>query len=273
MVSRLFSHTGVAAMAALLVTANPAAQTTVVAAPRDLLTIEVFSQPALSGKFLVDPDGTFLFPHIGRVKAAGLTPREIAAELTKELAAKVLRSPQVTVELQSAATKKVLVLGEVNRPAVYPFGGELRLLEALLQAGSINAAAGDQVLIIHAENQEPVGAAGADPAKQKDAVQIDLQALMGGSMKENVLLQDGDTIIVKAALFVFITGYVRAPGQYRVPRGATVEQALALAGSVTEQGSNRRIEITRAGEKEPIKVKLSDLVKPGDTIRVLRRIV
>ena len=50
-------------------------------------------------------------------------------------------------------------------------------------------------------------------------------------------------------------------------------QALSLAGGVTENGAMNRIKIVRIvdGEKKELKVKLTDLVKPGDTIIVPER--
>src|ERR1700692_2913578 len=54
----------------------------VVGAP-DTLTITVWNQPNLSGKFSVEVDGTFIYPLIGRVKAGGLTLRAIETELNR----------------------------------------------------------------------------------------------------------------------------------------------------------------------------------------------
>ena len=50
-------------------------------------------------------------------------------------------------------------------------------------------------------------------------------------------------------------------------------QALSLAGGVTPNGAMNRIKIIRIvdGEKKEIKVKLTDLVQPGDTIIVPER--
>ena len=44
--------------------------------PQDVLTIQVFDQADLGGKYAVETDGTFSFPLIGRITAAGLTLRE-----------------------------------------------------------------------------------------------------------------------------------------------------------------------------------------------------
>ncbi len=50
-------------------------------------------------------------------------------------------------------------------------------------------------------------------------------------------------------------------------------QALSLAGGVTDRGSTGKIKIVRTveGKKKEIKVKLTDMVEPGDTIIVAER--
>jgi protein involved in polysaccharide export with SLBB domain len=52
-----------------------------------------------------------------------------------------------------------------------------------------------------------------------------------------------------------------------------VLQALSLAGGLVDRGSTARIRIVRivGGEKREIRVKLSDVVQPGDTIIVPER--
>src|SRR5947207_5587536 len=65
--------------------------------PQDVLTIQVFDQADLGGKYAVETDGTFSFPLIGRITAAGLTLRKFETELKKRLADGYFRNPQVTV--------------------------------------------------------------------------------------------------------------------------------------------------------------------------------
>jgi hypothetical protein len=50
-------------------------------------------------------------------------------------------------------------------------------------------------------------------------------------------------------------------------------QALSRAGGVTDRGALSRVRIVRVvgGEKKEIKVKLSDVVRPGDTLVVPER--
>jgi polysaccharide export outer membrane protein len=83
-------------------------------------------------------------------------------------------------------------------------------------------------------------------------------------------------VVVPKADPLFVTGFVRAQGQYPARRGMTVQQALALAGGLSERGSSRGIKIQRVvdGKKQEISVKdiNTDLVKAGDTINVPARI-
>ncbi len=48
---------------------------------QDVLTISVFGEADLSGKYTVEQDGTFTYPLIGRVKAGGVTLRQFEQEL------------------------------------------------------------------------------------------------------------------------------------------------------------------------------------------------
>ena len=129
------------ALAVLLVVTSAAAQQAATKiAPRDQLAVSVWNagvnEASYSGKFPVDIDGTFEYPTVGRVKAAGLTAREVEADLTTRLG-KYLVSPQVTVEVEQSSTRRVIMAGEVKMPASYSFAGELTLFEALTRAGAL----------------------------------------------------------------------------------------------------------------------------------------
>ncbi len=72
---------------------------------------------------------------------------------------------------------------------------------------------------------------------------------------------------------MYVFGQVRTPGAYPIDRGTTVLQALSLAGGVTDRGSTGRIKVVRTadGKKKEVKVKLTDVVEPGDTLIVAER--
>jgi protein involved in polysaccharide export with SLBB domain len=88
-----------------------------------------------------------------------------------------------------------------------------------------------------------------------------------------IQLHDGDTIFVPRAESVYVFGHVKNPGAYGVQKNTTVLQALSLAGGVTENAAMNRIQVIRIenGSKKELKVKLTDEVRPEDTIMVPQR--
>jgi polysaccharide export outer membrane protein len=248
----------------------------VVGAP-DTLTITVWNQPNLSGKFSVEADGTFIYPLIGRVKAGGLTLRAIETELNRRLGEGYLKNPQVSVSVETYRSQQIFIVGEVRSPGAYPLTGNMTLIEALARAGSTTSDASGEALILRA----PPGGS-TDAARQtetqsgetRDVVRVQLDELETGAWTQNIRLQDGDTIFISRTVSLYVFGQVKSPGAYRMPGGATVLQALSLAGGVTDRGSTARIKIIRVinGKKmEENKVKLDDPVRPGDTIVVPER--
>src|SRR5437867_3168735 len=67
--------------------------------PEDVLTIITRDMPEASGDFMVRPDGTISFPIAGTIKASGLTPNDLQAQLMEALK-KELRDPVVTVNVK-----------------------------------------------------------------------------------------------------------------------------------------------------------------------------
>ena len=121
------------------------AQTDYVVGPQDVLTITVFGEAELSGKYTVEQDGTFTFPQIGRVTAGGMTLRKLELELKTKLADGYLKNPQVAVAIENYRSQRILVMGEVRAPGEYQLNGEMTLLAALARAGSTTPIAGREV--------------------------------------------------------------------------------------------------------------------------------
>src|SRR4029079_18823845 len=96
-----------------------------------VLAITVFDQPDLSGKYAVELDGTFTFPFIGRVTAAGQTIRAFETALRTSLADGFFKNPQLTVAVEAYRSQRVCVLGEVKMPGTLPLTGGLTLMEAI----------------------------------------------------------------------------------------------------------------------------------------------
>src|SRR6185503_11914432 len=123
---------------ALAVPAASSAQSAAdyVIGPQDVLTIQVFDQADLGGKYTVETDGTFSFPLVGRVRAGGMTLRAFEVELKAKLADGYFRNPQVTVAVEQYRSQRVFVMGEVRAPGPVALTGGMTLIEALSRAGS-----------------------------------------------------------------------------------------------------------------------------------------
>ncbi len=240
---------------------------------QDVLTVTVFGEAELSGRYTVEQDGTFTYPQLGRIKAGGQTLRALEADLKKQLSDGYLRNPQVAVAVETYRSQRILVIGEVRNPGEYQLAGEMTLLSALARAGSTTPTASPDVLVVRAPKK------GAPAGTEPDVLHVDLRALQEGNLSQNLMLQDGDTVNVQRAQMVFVTGQVKNPGAFAIERGTTVLQLLSLAGGMTDRGSDGRIRIQRM-VKDPktnrdrtvdVKAKLTDLVQPGDTIIVGER--
>src|SRR3954464_14520451 len=124
--------------------------------PQDVLTIQVFDQADLGGKYTVETDGSFSFPLVGRVTAGGMTLRRFENELKKKLADGYFKNPQVTVAVEQYRSQRVFVMGEVRNPGPVSLTGGMTLIEALSRAGSTQPTASGEVAVVRA----PPGAKG-----------------------------------------------------------------------------------------------------------------
>ena len=72
-------------------------------------------EPDLSGKFIVDADGTFTFPIVGRVPASGMALRDVEDTLKHRLGDGYFNDPQLSVGVDQYRIASVHVMGEVKQ--------------------------------------------------------------------------------------------------------------------------------------------------------------
>jgi polysaccharide export outer membrane protein len=243
--------------------------------PRDVVKITIYGEPDLTGKtYVVDADGMFTFPNIGRVQAAGLTVVQLEQALHKRLVPDYFRNPQISVSVDEYLSKEIMVSGEVAKPGPQPLTGGTTLLGVLARAGGALPTAAGEVLIVRGRGLK-VAVTGQGDAEAGDAQfdgrRVDLTKLQAGATDLDVEIKDGDLVIVPRAESAYVFGEVKNPGAYPVPKGSTVQQMLARAGGMTPEASQGKISIDRDG-KTLKKVKLTELIHPGDTIKVPPRI-
>ena len=255
--------------------AVPAAQPAAdyVIGPPDVLTIQVFEQQDLAGKYTVESDGSVTFPLIGRIKAGGLTLRAFEDELKRQLSDGYFKNPSVSVSVEQYRSQRLFVMGEVRQPGPVALTGGMTLIEALARAGSTLPTSSGEVAIVRAPQGTPNGPLKPDQEGGSEIFRASIRDLESGTLSQNLQLRDGDTIFVPRAETVYVFGHVKNPGAYGVQKNTTVLQALSLAGGITENAAMNRIQIIRIenGQKREMKVKVTDKVRPEDTIIVPQR--
>jgi polysaccharide export outer membrane protein len=168
---------------------------------------------------------------VGTVHLAGLS-----SGAAQDLIAKKLKDggffaqPQVSVFSKEYATQGVSVLGEVLKPGVYPLLGSRRLFDVLSLAGGTSPKAGRVVSITHREHPE-------SPRS------VSLSNDANESVKSNIEVFPGDTVLVSRAGVVYVVGDVHKPSGVVMDNGSdmTVLQAIAMA-----EGTNPTAKLNKA---------------------------
>jgi polysaccharide biosynthesis/export protein len=100
----------------------------------DILTIRVWKNEDLSVEAPVLPDGTVSVPLVGAVAASGLTTGELEDAIAQPLN-EYVTAPEVSVTVMQAASRRVSVMGEVQRPGWVPVTSTTRVVDAISNAG------------------------------------------------------------------------------------------------------------------------------------------
>lgn len=228
--------------------------------PGDLLQVTVYEHPDLATKTRVSTNGKINFPLVGAVALSNLTERQAEDRIAKLLKqGRFVKSPQVTVIVEEHLSHQVSVLGEVSKPGKYTLDTGNTLLDIIALAGGVTDTAHDRIIILKNNS--------ANSKQELDLV----QTLRHGEMSELVELEAGDVIFVPRMDVFYIYGEAQRPGSYRLERNMSVMQALAVAGSVTDKGSERGIKIKRVnglGEVKVLDANLTDSVEPNDVIYI-----
>ncbi|MBF2027631.1 MAG: polysaccharide biosynthesis/export family protein [Oscillatoriales cyanobacterium C42_A2020_001] len=240
----------------------------------DIVRVDIFDitpELALEQRYTILTDGTVNLPWVGSVPVAGLSLRQ-AADVLSQRFSRFIRNPVVTVSLLAPRPLKVGVIGEVNRPGSYIIsvisnevtqtslnqrtaseGGNQwpRVSQAIQTAGGITGLANLREVKI----RRPRISGG------EEVIAIDLwRFLREGDLNQDILLRDGDTIIISkatiqdseeatqiatsnfspAAISVSVVGEVGTPGTLQVKPTTTLNQAIMAAGGFRGGRASRK---------------------------------
>jgi polysaccharide export outer membrane protein len=153
--------------------------------PQDMLDISVWKEPEVSRQVPVRPDGKISLPLLNDVQAAGLTPTQLAGQITSGLT-KFINSPQVTVIVVEINSQRIYLLGEVARAGAYGLLPGMTVLQALSNAGGFTAFSNvKNIYVLRQEN-----------GKQQKLFFNYKEVISGKRIEQNIELKPGDTIVV-----------------------------------------------------------------------------
>lgn len=228
----------------------------------DVVKITVFQNLDMMTETRIADNGDITFPLVGAVNVGGLTASQAEQKIANALKSGgfVLR-PQVNLTVVQFRSRQVSVLGYVNRPGRYSLEDQnLRLADVLSLAGGVTQIGGDSVIISRSKG-------GKD---ERFVIDFDA-AFVFNDLEKNIEIQPGDTVYVPRYPMFYIYGQVNRPGQYRLERNMTLQQALALGGGVTLRGTEKGVQVRRrdvGGKVESLNAGPSDRIVQDDVIYV-----
>lgn len=151
----------------------------------DVLSIVFWKDKDMSADVQVRPDGKIALPLINEVVAAGLRPEQLREKLLEE-SKKFIGDASVTVVVRQINSRKVFIVGEVNKPGPYSLTTATSVLQLIAIAGGLREFANEKrIRIMRVENGKQVSL----PFNYKDVTE-------GKNLKQNIELKPGDTVIV-----------------------------------------------------------------------------
>jgi len=231
----------------------------------DSIRVHVYEHDDLTTDDRISDKGHITFPLLGEVSVAGMRTVAAAAYIGELLTQKKLvKNPLVTIKVVESASQQVSVLGQVNKPGKYKIQAKATLLEIVAEAGGISATGDDHAVIVRTEGGE---------SRRFEVSLGDM--LERGVLSQNITLERQDVIYVPRAPQFYVFGEVQRPGVYRLERGMTVLQALAVGGGLSQRGTANGIKITRRsadGKVSNLDADRADQLLPEDVVTVKERL-
>jgi len=203
--------------------------------PGDEVEVMVWRNDDLHVTQRISPYGILHYPLAGDITAAGMSISELKGAIRTGLEPYIV-DPQVTVSVVTYVDQKVIILGEVNRPGVFPVIGPMTTLEAITAAeGFTLDAARASVILVRGE-----------AGKDLKLARLDIEAAIEeGALQENALLRGGDIIYVPASPVADVSRFFERVRQLVLPI-VTLETGIILAPLVEDalRGESTRAVVT-----------------------------
>ena len=153
--------------------------------PDDVLQVVFWQEKDLSAEVVVRPDGKISLPLINEVQASGTTPAQLRTTIM-QAASRFVTDPSLTIFVKTINSRKVFVMGQVNKPGPYPLNDSMTVLQMLATAGGLmEYAKGGKITVMRNEG----GQTKSFKFNYNDVAE-------GKNLQQNIALKPGDTIVV-----------------------------------------------------------------------------
>jgi len=150
----------------------------------DVVQIEVWGDDRLSSVQVIRPDGKIAMKLIGEIQVAGLTPERLR-ETIKQAVSEIVQRPDVTIKVLQVNSRKFTLVGEVLRPGTFPLIAPIKIFDAVNMGSGFKDFANRKDIKVFRDGG-------------KEILKFNYEQVMKGKkLEQNVLVQAGDTIIVK----------------------------------------------------------------------------
>jgi len=167
----------------------PAVSANYTLAPADILNVAVAGDPKSACVGRITSEGTFSLPYLDHpVKLSGLTVSEAVKAIAKlYVDQQIFVNPQVSLTVSHGADRHINVIGKVRLPGIIaiPPWQSMSLVSVLYSCGGFT-----RITITKATITRQL------PDGKTQTIRVDLLLAMEDP-KQDVMLQDGDTVLVQ----------------------------------------------------------------------------
>jgi polysaccharide export outer membrane protein len=246
--------------------------------PSDILQISFWQDPQLDQQVKVRQDGKITLSIIGEITAAGLTSKELADKIERNVSLYNKKISQATVTVIGFFSQKIFVTGQVVIPGKRTFEVIPDLWTIIKEAGGANDF-GDLSRVTIIRSKESGG--------ETITVNV-IEAIAKGRLDRMPKLKSGDTIEIPRMAggvpgrqlaadyserknLYYIQGQVRSPGTVSYSENTDIFDALGAAGGLTEFANPKDIRIIskNADGSAVLKVNLHQVRSKGQARRIM----
>lgn len=215
--------------------------------PGDKIEIEILGISGTRTMTFVCPDGKIYYDLLPGIDVWGLSIQETKATMERELGA-FYKRPQVVVNLRSVESKRVWVLGRLNKSGLYPLAQPMTVIEAISRAGGLFTSR------FGGTTEELADLNHSFLIRKGEMLPVNFQKLLReGDTAQNIYLQPDDFIYLPSSLSkeVCVLGAVNSPRPIGFEDNMTVVSALAKALGPQPGAQLAKVAIVRGSLASP----------------------